>query len=86
MSKKNPELIKKLKKMPCFVCGANGVDVDHIRTRGAGGDDSASNVWPLCRGCHQLRHSIGIKTFVTMYQLPVDVSGIYPKLEFEWNV
>jgi hypothetical protein len=36
----------------CRVCGAPAVTVDHIRRRVDGGDDSPSNLRPLCHQCH----------------------------------
>lgn len=73
--------------MPCFVCGSPPPNtVDHIRTRGSGGDDSPTNVWPLCGDCHLEKGQMGVKTFAETYKLPLDVSGIYPKLNFEWNL
>lgn len=35
----------------------------HIRTRGAGGDDSAENLLSLCTTHHTEIHQIGTKTF-----------------------
>ena len=54
--------------LPCLACGVPGPnDLDHITTRGAGGKDEDSNLWPLCRAHHVIRHAQGlsymIKTF-----------------------
>jgi 5-methylcytosine-specific restriction endonuclease McrA len=83
---KNPALLKKLKKLPCMICGRGPVDIDHIQTRGSGGGDSADNCWPLCRDHHQERHAWGIKTFVDTYRLPVSFEEIYPRLTFQWQL
>lgn len=67
---KDPELIEMVKARPCAACGKHGPsDPDHIRTRGAGGDDLYHNVWPLCRKHHTERHKIGLTTFVARYPL-----------------
>ena len=50
--------------MPCVVCGMDPTDIDHIRSRGAGGSDEWWNVWELCRRDHQERHRIGLPAFV----------------------
>ena len=57
---KNPKLLQIIREQPCVICHRSPCDPDHIVTRGAGGDDTPSNLWPLCRSCHTLRHSIGI--------------------------
>lgn len=37
----------------CAVCGARGArQVDHVKPRRAGGDDSFSNMQLLCHPCH----------------------------------
>ncbi len=41
----------------CGLCGedfpASAVDVDHRTPLALGGEDTDSNVWPLCRECHR---------------------------------
>lgn len=32
----------------------------HVKSRGAGGHDIASNVMPLCEMCHQIIHRVGL--------------------------
>jgi len=51
----------------CVVCGHRGCDPDHIQSRGSGGDDIDSNLWPLCRRHHTERHTIGIISLVKKY-------------------
>lgn len=46
--------------LPCLICQRVPSDPDHITSRGAGGNDSAVNVWPLCREHHTLRHAKGL--------------------------
>lgn len=43
-------------------------DPDHITTRGAGGDDVAINVWPLCRTHHVERHAKGLMYMIEKYE------------------
>lgn len=46
----------------CCACGAPPPsDPAHVLSRGAGGKDG--DTVPLCRRCHDLQHSQGIKTF-----------------------
>lgn len=62
----------------CYICGHFGV-FHHIQTRGAGGSDEKSNLMSLCNTHHQETHRIGVKSMTKKYNLPIDVSGIYPK-------
>lgn len=72
--------------MNCMVCNAPPPsDACHITTKRLRGD-ALDNLMPLCRREHQEQHRIGIKSFVRKYNLPIDLSGIYAKLEFEWNL
>lgn len=67
-----------------MVCGKEGPnDVDHIRTRGAGGGDEVTNLWALCRSHHQERHWYGLKQFVEMYKLPITWKNGYPELDLD---
>lgn len=61
-------LLERTRKLPCVVCGSVPSDVDHIKTRGSGGDDSEANCWPLCRGHHIEKHKIGLNSFAEKYQ------------------
>ena len=79
------ELLKKVREMPCRVCGrqpspGNPNDPDHIRTRGSGGGDTENNLWALCRFHHIEKGRIGIKTFAEKYKLPVCFDNGYPEL------
>lgn len=42
-------------------------DLDHIRTRGAGGGDDHWNLMPLCRFHHSERHQIGVNAMAKKY-------------------
>ena len=76
-SKKN---IERVRGEPCLVCQKPPPsDVDHIQTRGSGGDDKLSNLAPLCRPHHSEKGRIGVRTFVTKYQLPITFDFGYPR-------
>lgn len=53
--------------MKCVVCGAPGVDLHHIKTRGAGGGDEEFNLMPLCHKSHVEVHNIGLLSFSKKY-------------------
>lgn len=75
--KKNLEITRKKK---CEVCGKlPPSDPAHIHSRGAGGSDDLSNLMALCRKHHIEQHQIGLHSFTLKYNLPLDLSGIYPK-------
>lgn len=41
----------------CEVCKRPGsVDAHHVKSRGSGGHDVASNILGICRSCHDLAH------------------------------
>ncbi len=57
-----------IKQMPCVICNSPPPnDPDHIRSVGAGGEDTLDGLWSLCRGCHILRHKIGLNALVNKY-------------------
>lgn len=87
MSLKKPKrvidlkLIRRIKAEACRACDAPPPsDAHHLRTKGAGGDDSLTNLISLCRGCHQAIHRMGVKTFVERWRLPVSFDKGYPEL------
>jgi len=65
----NPKLIAmlKLQVRKCEWCGVEKwntiwpLDPHHIKTRGAGGDDSLQNLVILCRTCHDIFQFQGYK-------------------------
>lgn len=81
--KKKPHRDKKFldsfKHRYCEICGAKPAEAHHLRTRGAGGGDLPSNLLALCRTCHSRAHSMGIKSFVELYKLPVKFDNGYPQ-------
>lgn len=64
---KNRQLLDEVKSKPCVVCGKGPSDPDHLATRGSGGNDELSNLWPLCRQHHTEKHQIGLNTFIRRY-------------------
>lgn len=65
---RNANNLKRMRQYDCFVCGYHGPnDPDHIQSVGAGGGDQLENINTLCRRCHIIRHSIGIKRFIERY-------------------
>jgi hypothetical protein len=56
---KNRKLMDSFHSQPCIVCGAPESEPAHIKSRGSGGDDTESNIIPLCHPHHQLQHSRG---------------------------
>ena len=43
-------------------------DLDHVKTRGAGGGDEEGNLMPLCRKHHVERHKIGVQSMAKKYK------------------
>lgn len=67
----NLSLCRMHKCIICIELGLNQMyptEADHITTRGAGGGDEQSNIWPLCSAHHRERHQIGIRTFIKKYK------------------
>jgi hypothetical protein len=71
-----------VRKRNCEVCGKRATHAEpsqacHIRSRGAGGDDSWDNLYSGCFHCHQLQH---LKGFAWMFeQYPFFRQVIYNK-------
>jgi len=51
----------------CEICGYHADPPHHIRTRGAGGSDEASNLLSLCTAHHTEAHTIGVWSFANKY-------------------
>lgn len=54
---RDKKFLEQIRKLPCIACGRwpndyTGTEAHHVKTRGAGGDDSPHNVLPLCTHCH----------------------------------
>lgn len=63
--KLNPQLSQRRHNERCASCGRPPpCDIDHIRSIGAGGDNSEWNTWALCRWCHTEKHAYGLTRFV----------------------
>ncbi len=55
-------LLADVAKLPCMACGKNpGGEAHHVTTRGAGGDDVAENLMPLCHEHHMAVHKMGYR-------------------------
>jgi len=51
------DAIARAKRDRCELCGSNyGLQVHHIKSRGAGGDDAPDNLVCLCYVCHRKAH------------------------------
>lgn len=61
-------MLAEIRTQPCAVCGLVPCDAHHIRSRGAGGDDTADNLMPLCRDHHQEVHRVGWYEFAFVHQ------------------
>jgi hypothetical protein len=51
----------------CIICGCQGVDLHHVKSRGAGGSDLDYNLMPLAHKYHQELHTIGLNTMSIKY-------------------
>jgi hypothetical protein len=61
----DPEFLAEMRKLRCLACGhPPPSEVHHIKTRGSGGGDEFFNVMPVCRGCHQAWHKMGMQSFI----------------------
>lgn len=75
MRKHDPKLLAHVRTLLCLACGSltnpqiYPTEADHVTSRGAGGADTESNVWPLCRSHHRMRHQQGLGYMVDHYQL-----------------
>lgn len=88
---KNKALLQAIRELPCTACGhPPPSDPCHCKSVGAGGSDTVDNVFPACRACHSLSHSIGLYRFSLKYgnfaawllshNWEFDLSGDWPKL------
>lgn len=59
----DPHLLAEVRTLPCMACipglQRNPTEPHHVTTRGAGGDDVAENVMPLCVRHHAEWHQGG---------------------------
>lgn len=68
LRKRDPKLLARIRMRPCLICFKRPVEASHIRSRGAGGDDSEANVIPLCHRCHREWHRLGCDSMAEKYQ------------------
>lgn len=57
----SPEFLDFVHALPCAVCEQEPSEAAHARSRGAGG--KAADILPLCGECHELQHTLGVKSF-----------------------
>lgn len=75
---RNPENLLYVKSQPCMVCGMGPCDPAHIQVRKFGGD-GLDNLMSLCRKHHQEQGTIGIRSFVKKYDLPISWENGFPR-------
>ena len=56
-----------VKQISCIACGKWPSDPHHVKTVGSGGGDDHWNVIPVCRICHSLTHSKGLRYMAKEY-------------------
>lgn len=64
----NRKALDEVKHYPCLVCRAPS-DPCHIKSRGAGGDDTLDNLIQLCRRHHSEQHQTGWVGFLAKYPM-----------------
>lgn len=57
----------------CIATGKLGVDLHHVRSRGAGGSDEPHNLMPVSHKVHQYIHQVGLR----------EASAVYPGIK-DW--
>lgn len=65
--KKNKNLLRSYRFKQCLVCGLTPTDPHHLKSVGAGGDDSEENLIPLCRLHHSEIHQKGLNRMLQDY-------------------
>lgn len=65
--KKDRDLLDTYHTKRCIICGRQGCDPCHLKSKGSGGQDESWNVFPACRVHHSESHSIGITSFSEKY-------------------
>jgi 5-methylcytosine-specific restriction endonuclease McrA len=66
---KNKKLLKEIRNRPCAACLQTVFQTTghHLKSKGAGGDDTEENLISLCFFCHHLVHAIGTTAFIEEY-------------------
>lgn len=87
---RDEKFLEAMRELPCLGCGSIGPsEIHHLRSRGSGGDDSAWNVVPLDRKCHQKIHSLGLSTFLESHNALKDwmlsMGWYYEKNRNKWR-
>lgn len=72
----------------CLSCGRFLVDLHHVKTQGAGGNDENYNLMPLCREHHTEVHTIGLNSFseryIKVYQWLINNGWEFFELTGKW--
>lgn len=63
----NKKLIESVRKLPCMACFEIANEAHHVTTVGAGGDDVAENLLPVCHVHHMEIHKGGWKRAIGKY-------------------
>jgi hypothetical protein len=63
----NEKILEDVRSQPCCACGIRPSDPHHVTSVGAGGDDTALNVMPLCRRHHAMVHNRGMRTMIRIF-------------------
>lgn len=63
------DLLDTVRKLPCMACFKSPCgEAHHVTTVGAGGDDAANNVMPLCHQHHMQWHGEGPGKMIEKYR------------------
>lgn len=77
-------LLALVRTLPCLACASldprsarenlltNKNHAHHVKSRGAGGDDVASNLMPLCTRHHGMWHMIGMLSMAQKFEVVRD--------------
>ena len=79
------ERVAFVQSLPCVVLGCTRGPIEnmHIRGDGAGRKADAKYIVPACSYHHAEAHSVGIKTFEALHQIPLAWHAA--QVEFRWQ-
>jgi len=77
-ARRDPAYMAWIHTQPCILAGlhhCNGpIEGAHVRSRAAGGDD-ANNLLSLCQRAHAIQHTVGSRSFASMYGIELKVEA-----------
>ena len=82
----SPERVAFVASLPCIVSDlrcVGAIENMHVRGDGAGRKADARHVVPCCAAHHRESHTIGIRTFASVYRL--DLAAEAARVEQLWN-